>query len=265
MTSKPITVQIFDPDRLFREGLKQLVRKSKSRINVIGAGKYLPAAFAESPETNMVVCTVDEASGTELARLQELRFRHPGIKFVALASALLPQVFARALQAGVDAFLSKDISPEVLERSLELVMLGQQFFPSGFAQLLLDRPLLDRPIAKVEVAVQPQLPERGVSLSEREREILDCLVAGLSNKEIGRELDIAEATVKVHVKALLRKVHATNRTQAAVWALSKADDPKRDVGERRTLNPITRSADRCEVLSVHDPEALALKAAATSQ
>jgi two-component system nitrate/nitrite response regulator NarL len=61
---------------------------------------------------------------------------------------------------------------------------------------------------------------RVLSLSERETQILECLVDGCSNKLIARRLDIAEATVKVHIKGLLRKINASNRTQAAIWALN---------------------------------------------
>ena len=57
-------------------------------------------------------------------------------------------------------------------------------------------------------------------LSEREGQILRCLVSGFSNKAIARQLSLAEATVKVHIKSVLRKLQATNRTQAAVWALN---------------------------------------------
>jgi two-component system nitrate/nitrite response regulator NarL len=59
-------------------------------------------------------------------------------------------------------------------------------------------------------------------LSVRERSILSCLIEGDSNKVIARKIDIAEATVKVHVKAILRKIRVHNRTQAAIWAMSNA-------------------------------------------
>jgi two-component system nitrate/nitrite response regulator NarL len=63
-----------------------------------------------------------------------------------------------------------------------------------------------------------------IILSERENQILRCLIKGLSNKGIARELRIAEATVKVHVKGILRKVCAKNRTQAAIWALNNMSE-----------------------------------------
>ncbi len=63
---------------------------------------------------------------------------------------------------------------------------------------------------------------RGLGLSERETQILQCLIEGYANKLIARRLDIAEATVKVHIKGLLRKINVSNRTQAAIWALNQS-------------------------------------------
>ena len=68
----------------------------------------------------------------------------------------------------------------------------------------------------------PSKTSRGLGLSERETQILHCLVEGHANKLIARQLDIAEATVKVHIKGLLRKINVSNRTQAAIWALNQS-------------------------------------------
>lgn len=68
----------------------------------------------------------------------------------------------------------------------------------------------------------PQNPTRNLGLSERETQILRCLIEGCANKLIARRLDIAEATVKVHIKGLLRKINVSNRTQAAIWALNQS-------------------------------------------
>lgn len=67
-----------------------------------------------------------------------------------------------------------------------------------------------------------QRTTRGLGLSERETQILQCLIEGYANKLIARQLDIAEATVKVHIKGLLRKINVSNRTQAAIWALNQS-------------------------------------------
>ena len=79
-------------------------------------------------------------------------------------------------------------------------------------------------------AASPGLPERS-ALSMRENQVLGYLVRALSNKEIARELQITEGTVKVHIKALLRKVRASNRTEAAIWALSNCRTPHQAADE----------------------------------
>jgi two-component system nitrate/nitrite response regulator NarL len=99
------------------------------------------------------------------------------------------------------------VSPEALIQSLQLIMLGEKVFPTNLASMLLDMN-----------AIIPQHSIRG--LSPREQEILQSLVTGASNKMIAIRLGITEATVKVHLKTLLRKIDVKNRTQAAIWAMN---------------------------------------------
>jgi len=128
-----------------------------------------------------------------------------------------------AFEAGADAYLAKTISHEVLIKSLDLVMLGEAVFPSSILGLIRrgaskagdDEHEADG-VEYGEAESEP-IPKQ---LSVRETVILRCLMQGDSNKLIARKFDIAEATVKVHVKAILRKIHAKNRTQAAIWAAS---------------------------------------------
>jgi two-component system nitrate/nitrite response regulator NarL len=111
------------------------------------------------------------------------------------------------MAAGADGFLAKTVSPEALVQSLQLVMMGEKVYPTNLASLLAEAG-----------APVPQDSLRG--LSAREQEILHLLVTGASNKAIAIRLGITEATVKVHLKTVLRKVDVGNRTQAAVWALN---------------------------------------------
>jgi two-component system nitrate/nitrite response regulator NarL len=112
-----------------------------------------------------------------------------------------------AMNAGANGYLMKDVSPEALIQSLELVIMGEKVFPTNLASMLLDMS-----------AITPQHSIRG--LSPREQEILQSLVTGASNKLIAIKLGITEATVKVHLKTLLRKIDVNNRTQAAIWAMN---------------------------------------------
>ena len=144
-------------------------------------------------------------------------------------STLLRQGLARILR-GTDfriaqsvALLVKSASRESFVRSHELAALGETLVPrellahvhpEGKRQLRASNRIHE--FAK---EVEPIARNGAPQLSGRERSILHCLVQGASNKVIARRIGIAESTVKVHVKTILRKIHACNRTQAAIWAM----------------------------------------------
>jgi two-component system, NarL family, nitrate/nitrite response regulator NarL len=108
------------------------------------------------------------------------------------------------------------------------VMLGETILPVAMLSMVIDRAANaddddDRvTVARAaETAVEDATESRGMpQLSDREKCILNYLIEGESNKSIARKIEIAEATVKVHVKAILRKIRVQNRTQAAIWAMS---------------------------------------------
>ena len=113
--------------------------------------------------------------------------------------------------------LTYDLSVAVFVQSLLLICSGERVFPHHLA---LGRKL----------AAPSDDWSNATRLSPREREMLTHLVAGHSNKMIARRLDIAEATVKVHLKSVLRKIRVENRTQAAIWALANLPEPQRQAG-----------------------------------
>src|SRR3712207_3143301 len=127
----------------------------------------------------------------------------------------------RALQVGMDGLCSTRMDHDALTKALELVMLGQTFVQSDFALTMLSersQAHANLPTATFALTPGSERVTKAHKLSSREVEILEHLMKGESNKVIAKMLDIAEATIKVHVKSLLRKVRARNRTQAAMWA-----------------------------------------------
>ena len=249
---KQISVAIIDTNRLFRDGLRYLLRKP--RFAIVATGQTFAEAFAVPAVTakvDLVICGLDadRGVGAQLAAIQERFGDVPRPRIVLLTEVVKLSRLREALESGVDALLSKDISGEVLQRSIELVMLGQQLFPASLARSLVEA---SEAVSSVPPASPPTSPptreesssvirleqhkaerrlelmpghgdhKRSVILSERESQILRCLINGSPNKAIARVLGIAEATVKVHVKGLLRKVGVHNRTQAAIWALNNS-------------------------------------------
>ena len=240
------SVAISDPTRLFREGFRNLMRDAQ--FEVVASGETLADVFSNPAWPNdldLIVCRFEPGAGFEagVAHMRRAKDENLGARFVVLLHPMSRDALHRAVNAGADAVLSVDISPEVLQRSLELVMLGQQLFPA----LIVEPPTassdlipfrrrgvalsaivsLDR--EQCQEAPAPVTPERkgDVSLSEREGQILQRLISGAPNKLIARDLDITEATVKVHIKGLLRKVRVNNRTQAAIWGVANGYGPER--------------------------------------
>jgi two-component system, NarL family, nitrate/nitrite response regulator NarL len=169
-----------------------------------------------------VLCLIHESQAVDkLAEtVERLKGQWPSARVVLLTDHMDPIAMAQALRGSVDGLCSTAMNREVLIKAFELVMLGETFIPATLGLALL---------AQQNTGVQAGFGVAGAStpandfasvstLSGREAQILHFLTQGASNKLIARDLGVAEATVKVHIKAILRKVKVANRTQAAMWA-----------------------------------------------
>ena len=196
---------LIEPNRLFREGLKHLLNGTRFEMGAEFNTVELAVAAEESVGTPELV--ISGQAVKDEADLRAIREAFPTARIVVLADDLSVDVLRVTMGGGADGFLIKTVSPEALIQSLQLIMLGEKVFPTNLASMLLGMN-----------AISPQHSIRG--LSPREQEILQALVTGASNKTIAIRLRITEATVKVHLKTLLRKIDVTNRTQAAIWAMN---------------------------------------------
>lgn len=209
---KKTTTFLIDPDRLCREGLAKLLEDSP--FEVVFQDASIGGALAEVEAGRVPeVVLVGYGAGTreEVELVAKLREAAIEARIIVLSTQKNTRLLASSLKAGVDAFLLKDMSAEALERALSLVMTGEKVMPTQLATMLISGKLdtIDAPVA-----------QRNINrLSGREVQILRCLVNGYPNKVIASRLSITEATVKVHLKGVLKKINATNRTQAAIWAI----------------------------------------------
>jgi two-component system, NarL family, nitrate/nitrite response regulator NarL len=216
-----IQIVLVDPHQLSREGLKRLLHTETGRVvGEAGTLEEARALIANSTHPDLlVVALADSSSEDQSPIIERIRTDFAELKVVIITSSISRPLLTQALSAGVKACLLRDMSTEALTQSLHLVMLGQQVFPTRVTMMLLGNQGAPRETASDGYAGS-ELPARMRGLSAREAQILRYLLSGYSNKVIARALGISEATVKVHLKALLRKVNAQNRTQAAVWALA---------------------------------------------
>ncbi|WP_246529410.1 LuxR C-terminal-related transcriptional regulator [Microvirga zambiensis] len=196
----------------------------RSGIDHILAGTpFIVSAEADEQASEApALCLIytDQAGDDVCEVISHLKTRWPSARMVHLSDHLDPIAATRALQAGLDGLCPTTMSGKVLVLALELVMLGERFIPADVSRALLDAG--DRSyeggFGGSVAAVPANDGLGGKSLSGREAQILHLITQGASNKVIARDLGLAEATVKVHVKAILRKVKVSNRTQAALWA-----------------------------------------------
>jgi two-component system nitrate/nitrite response regulator NarL len=176
---------------------------------------------------------VSEPSERVLEDVRNIKCQHPETRIALIGDHFASNFMLQAIAAGVDGFCLATSEREVLVKSLELIMLGEKILPGPLIRSLLSQA----PAAGDQAHVNPatvHVPDdpRVHKLTPREKVILQSLMGGDANKVIARKLDIAEATIKVHVKAILRKVGAANRTQAAMWATANLTDAGPSAGLR---------------------------------
>ncbi|HEY0833302.1 MAG TPA: response regulator transcription factor [Azospirillum sp.] len=206
-----VSVALIDTNNLFRQGLKALFPEQGFHITKEASSLKVALSTVSEGEAPQLVLVDTVGMGECAEVVQALKAACPDARLVLLTSKLDSGVMAKAIQAGADGFLMKDISIEALAQSLRLVMMGEKVLPSDLAALLIS--------GRMNGGGGTDLPALRKGVSHREAQILRHLLNGESNKTIAIHLKITEATVKVHLKSLLRKINASNRTQAAIWGL----------------------------------------------
>ncbi len=222
MMERQTAVLIIDTVEIFREGLRRLLFEAGfqpvwcSDRPPIGP---VPDLGSQSSPLVIIGNEIEEA----ILQLGEVKHCYPASCSVLLLEAPSAPQLSIALRNGAVACLSRDTSCEILLHALRLVMDGSAVFPSDLLGLLASAqpPVV---LGSRMTGAAGTLQSR-YGLSARELMVVPHLRGGLSNKEIARELGITEATVKVHVKALLRKAGLRNRTQLAMWVAGIAAEP----------------------------------------
>jgi two-component system nitrate/nitrite response regulator NarL len=218
LTPAAPTVLVCDSG-LLRTGLQHILRDTPFAIaeaTSVTGPKQLQYC---SPGTALLIIEASQNTGRVLEVIRQVRERTPSTRVVALADQFDLDFVLLGREAGVNGFCLTAVRPEVLIKSLEMVMLSETILPSEVLRSIMDAAPQMRQQPLQNTTGESTLSDlKACKLSAREAQILGCLREGAPNKVIARKLDVSEATIKVHVKAILRKVGAANRTQAAMWA-----------------------------------------------
>jgi two-component system, NarL family, nitrate/nitrite response regulator NarL len=213
---------------LLREGIASLLQHTAYKVVAGAAGAAELEDLRFPPGRRMLaILGIDGTNGNfqEVAEsIQRLRSLTPDGKIVLVAETSGPVDLQRILGLAPDGYILNLGSRDILVKAIELAFMDQQVLVLGRA--IAPRAEESRKSATESVAgsLWPSsygapVETNGSELSQRERQILNCLAQGESNKAIARLCKITESTVKVHLKAILRKTRAQNRTQAAIWAM----------------------------------------------
>jgi DNA-binding NarL/FixJ family response regulator len=193
-------ILLADDHELVRDAIVALLEQ-ETDFEVVAVDD-LPSALAHREETFDVVLLDYAMPGMDgLAGLQKMKDAVDA-PVAILSGSANRDVAQEALDLGAAGFLPKTMGGRSLANAIRFMAAGEIFAPVKF----------------MNEAPADALPEIAKSLTEREMQILDGLCRGLSNKEIAREVDLQEVTVKLHVKTACRKLGAKNRTQAAITA-----------------------------------------------
>jgi two-component system nitrate/nitrite response regulator NarL len=223
--------------RLFRDCLEHVLRKvARFEIQACETLAEIGQVGAAAPDLMIYHVDASDNIVDVFHRIRRVQNRNPSVRCLFLCRDANIDFVRDAIEHGVQGILLEESPEDVLRMAVDTILLGYSFVPVALSQLMRPHAGHSAALAQQKTWINPKLrenaspdpdnkpvervsfPLRHWHLSSRETQILCCLEQGHSNKVIARELDIAEATVKVHVQALLRKMQVTNRTQAAMAA-----------------------------------------------
>ncbi|MFZ3482179.1 LuxR C-terminal-related transcriptional regulator [Sphingomonas sp. 3-13AW] len=214
-------ISIIDSNEIGREGLKRSFSERG-----FGFVETRPDAACVAPGPNHLVLVTSADQDEALAICRFVRSGYPSAKIVIAVEDCCSDIVVEAIACGADGVLSKILPLEQMLASLHLIALGEKVIPT---------PAIDALPARLLVIRAPASEDS--CLSTRELSVLERIAAGRANKLISRDLGIAEGTVKVHVKAILRKLGLANRTQAALWAAERAGASPGDASSPHGASP----------------------------
>ena len=205
-------VLLIDDHALFRFGLQELLERRGIQVVAVGEGASGLRRVAETaPDVLLLDMRMPGQTGLEL--LRDLRHAHPSLPVAMLTTSAEERDVIESLQGGAQGYLLKDMEPDALIAALADIVQGRTVVAPELAEVL---------ARAVQGEPRQTGPAAGIGdLTPREQEILCHLAEGQSNKVIARRLGISDGTVKLHVKAILRKLDVHSRVEAAVIAVER--------------------------------------------
>ncbi len=232
----PVKVLVVDDHTLFRKGIINLLQQQNG-IEVVGEAKDgregITLAKQLLPDVILMDVQMPECNGIQAT--EAIHEERPDSRIIMLTVSEQDEDLFSAIKAGARGYLLKSVEPDHLLKAIDLLMKGEAVIPHTMASKLLTEfsTMAKQPVSKADASGDYR------PLTNREKEILQTLSGGATNKEIGNTLNISEHTVKIHLKNILKKLHVNNRIQAAVYAHQQGlvtDTPVGRTGGHKTVS-----------------------------
>lgn len=203
MENRKINIMIVDDHAVVRLGLASIVEKNDNYNVCCDAGtsaEALEKIGITTPDLILLDCKLPDGDGVTLC--YQIKKKYPNIKIIIISAFCDDYMIKEALQAGADGYLMKTIDKNMILTSIERVISGEKCFDSSLIHTLIN---------------QSKNPELDVELTNQEIEIISRISQGLTNKEIGKDMFIAEKTVRNYISRIFEKIGVNNRTEAALY------------------------------------------------
>ncbi|SEA14899.1 DNA-binding response regulator, NarL/FixJ family, contains REC and HTH domains [Thalassobacillus cyri] len=203
-----IKVMLVDDHAVLRDGLKNILGMAEDILVVgeaVNGKQALEIVEGADPDIILMDINIPDINGIEVTRM--IKKDHPHVKVLVLTMYNHDEYFMSAIKEGADGYLLKDSPSEQVIEAIHDVFKGESVVHPSMTKKLF--------------AIHQQKAESGSDnqLTEREKEVLLCLVEGLSNKEIGKRLYISDKTVKIHVSKIFKKLNVKSRSQVVIYAV----------------------------------------------
>ena len=197
-------ILIADDHALFRDGLALNLEQLDKSATIIQAGSYTKALkiLEENSQPDLIIVDLDMPDKTWEEGIGELQAKAPQSRFAVITATEDMRIIRQVMDKGVNGYIPKRSEPGVILAALKLILAGGCYLP---------------PVVLNSLNKTVSESKSGV-LTHRQFEVLRYISQGLSNKQIAHEMSVSEATVKLHINAMLKALKATNRTQALVNA-----------------------------------------------
>lgn len=197
-----------DDHDLIREAIKPFLQRLGDEVTIFEAGDFDHAvdSVINTPDLDLILLDLDMPGMNGLTGIERMAQKSPDVPIVILSGHINRQDVFDALEKGASGYISKTTKGSALINALQLVLAGEKYLPASV--------LSENSSQAPSLGDQPGESPLFNKLSKRENDVLRGVVDGKTNKEIARQLDLDDMTIKVHVRSVYRKLGVSNRAQA---------------------------------------------------